>query len=158
MTLSGRGATALVVALCLSVFINLVAVGFVGVIAGGAFVSGALLRQASGPVPPELRQSFRSELRANRRPVVAALLTLRRDRDALHAALTAETFDRTAVEQANAAIRIDVDNFTALVQGILVEAVAKLSPEVRRQIPLVGLGDQLLRSMSEPEAGAPPAN
>lgn len=151
MTISGRGATALVVALVISVLVNLVAAGFAGVVLGGTLVGGAILRQATAPMPPELRQAIRSELFANRRPLRAALVGLRDDRDALHAALTAETLDQAAVDAANARIRADVDALLALAQGLLVEAVAGLPDDVRRNLPPLNFRNQFLQSLPEPD-------
>ena len=149
MTLSRRGATALFVALGISVFINLAAVGFAGVVLGGTFVGGFILQQRTGPIPVELRQAFRSELFAQRRPILTALATLRGDRDRLHDALTADTLDQPTIDAANVAIRQDAETLLTLGQDILVKAVAKLPPEVRRQIPRVNLGNQLLQSLSQ---------
>lgn len=155
MIISGRGATTLVVALCISVFLNLIAAGFIGAIGGGAIVAGIAMRQTAGPVPQPLRQAFREEMRANRRSLIAALGDLRRDRDRLHDALTAEPFNRAAVETVNAALRKDVDEIVTIGQGVLVDAVAKLPADVRKDIPRLTLGEQLLRSLNDPDRTEP---
>jgi hypothetical protein len=151
MTLSRRGATALFGALGISVFLNLVAAGFFGVVIGGTVVGDFFLRQRLGPIPVELRQSFRSELFAQRGQVRAALVQLRHDRDTLHDALTAETLDQPAIDAANATVRQDADALLTLGQDILVKAVAKLPPEVRKKIPQINLGNQLLQSLTAPD-------
>jgi uncharacterized membrane protein len=147
MTLSGRSAVILMIVLGLSVFLNLAAAGFIGVVVSSAG-AGILRGQQTGPLPPELRQVFRAELVANRRPVLAALGELRRDRDALHAALTAPTLDPAAVEALNVAIREDVETLLDLGQTILVSAISKLPDDIRQNIPPLNAGDQLLQNLS----------
>lgn len=154
MTLSRRGATALLVVLGVSVFLNLVAAGFFGAVFGGATVGGFLLRQRVGPVPVELRHAFRKELFAERRQILRALAQLRHDRSTLHDALTAATLDQPAIDSANAAVRQDVDKLLAIGQDILVKAVVTLPPHVRKQIPQITFGRQLLQSLSTPDAKA----
>jgi hypothetical protein len=148
MTLSRRSTTALIVALGISLMVNLIGIGFTATVLGDVIVGGLVLRQKIGPVPAELRRNFRAELFAQRRPVLSALVDLRRDRDRLHDLLTAESLDQQEISAANAEIRRDVEALLALGQDILGKAVANLPLEVRREIPRLNLGNQLLQSLT----------
>jgi len=153
MTISGRSTTIVVAALCVSVLINLVAAGFFGVLVSRTLVGDAILRQVtSGPLPKELRQNLRGEFLANRDELRSAINDLRRDRDALHDALTADTFDRAKIDQINTAVRRDVDHITHLAQDMMADAASKVPADVRREIPSLILGKQVLDAIAGDQA------
>lgn len=150
MTMSSRATTTLAVALCVSVFLNLAAAAYIAVgFAGG----GGFVRQQTAVLPPELRQEFRAELIANRGPLLAALADLRRDRDTLHGVITAPSLDPAAAGAANAAIRADVDRLLTVAQDALLAAAARLPDDVRRSIPQITAGDQIMEALAGREPG-----
>ena len=139
MTLSGRTATATIVALVLSICLN---VFVAGLIAGRATRGGAAaLRQPGGgierfiaTVPEEGRPIIRRALRDNRRglqDLVAAVGGARQDAAAV---VATEPFDRAAFEAALATVRDRSRALEAAVHGIIAEAIDRLPPGLRAEM------------------------
>jgi hypothetical protein len=153
MTLSGRSGTLLVVALVVSLAVNFLAIGFVGVVAGGTLVTRGLLRQATADYPAEFRTAFRREAIAERREIRTALAALREARAAQHRALTAVPYDRGAVDAAQRDVRARVGALTEVLQGVLRESVESLPEEVRRTLPDTSPGLGAIRALGQDETG-----
>lgn len=153
MTLSGRSGTLVVVALVVSLALNFLAIGFLGVVAGGALVTRGLLRQATADYPAEFRTAFRREAIADRREIRSALTALRDARAAQHRALTAVPYDRAAVDAAQREVRARVGALTEVLQGVLRASVESLPDEVRRTLPDTSPGLRAIRGFGEDETG-----
>jgi hypothetical protein len=155
VTITGRSAKLIVAALTVSVILNFVAIGFAGsVIGGGLFLRG-LVHEAASSYPRPLRLAFWRELRVHRSEVVASLRDFRQARAAQYQALTAEPFDRAAVEASQAKLRQSGLALATVLQSILTDSVASVPDDVRRAIPRAppfGLGSlpALDRDMDEP--------
>lgn len=139
MTLSGRTATALLVALVLSVCLNVFVAGLVvGRIssgnAGPTGEAGDGLQRFMATVPAEARPVIRRALRDNRRglqDMVAAVREARRDAAVVAAR---EPFDPDALKTALAAVRARSEQLQAAVHGLIAEALDELSPEQRAEM------------------------
>jgi hypothetical protein len=147
VTISGRAAKLLIGAFAVSLLLNFAAVGFFGVVAGGAMVGIGMLRQAAAPFPEPLRQAFRADLAAHRGELIAAFRDLRAAREHLHAVITAASLDQAAAAAAQAELRQRADAVIDLLQAAVLRSVATLPDEVRRSIPDVTPGGQLLRGL-----------
>ena len=153
MTLSGRSGTLVVVALVVSLAVNFLAIGFLGVVAGGALVTRGLLRQATADYPAEFRTAFRRAAIADRREIRSALMALRDARAAQHRALTAVPYDAAAVDAAQMNVRARVGALTEVLQGVLRESVESLPEDVRRTLPEIDSGLRAIRGLGEDETG-----
>ena len=153
MTLSGRSGTLVVVALVVSLAVNFLAIGFLGVVAGGALVTRGLWRQATAEYPAEFRAAFRREAIADRREIRSALTALRDARAAQHRALTAVPYDPAAVDAAQREVRVRVGALTEVLQGVLRESVESLPEDVRRTLPEIDPGLRAIRGFGEDETG-----
>lgn len=152
MTLSPRKQTALVVALLVSVLLNLVALGFFGAVGSLVLLRREIVREAVADYPPAVRRAFMMEVFENRRALREDFAALREARAALHAALTAETYDRAAVETAGAEVRRRADAVLALLGAMLADTAERVPDDVRRAIPPMGIGMQALRARDAAEA------
>ena len=139
MTLSGRAATATLVALVLSVCLNVFVAGLVaGRITGGGAATdqaaGAGLAQFMATVPAEARPAIRRALRDNRRGLQGLVAEVREARREAAAMVAREPFDPAAVEAALAAVRDRSQALQAALHGIIAEALEELPPEVRAEM------------------------
>lgn len=139
MTLSGRTATATIVALVLSVCLN---VFVAGLIAGRASRGdgpprrddGGGLQRFMATVPAEARPIIREALQENRSGLQDLVAGVRRARRNAASVVAAEPFDRAALEAALAAIRDRSRALEAAVHGIIAVAIDELSPELRGEM------------------------
>lgn len=153
MTISGRSAKALVIALTASVLLNFVAIGFAGSMLGGALVLRSLARQAEAPFPEALRAGFRGNVVAHRRELFLALRDFRDARERQQAAFTAPTFDRAAAEAAQADVRAAGERVVVILQSAMLDSVAGLPDSTRRTLPAIPFGLRPLRSVDTPDTG-----
>lgn len=139
MTLSGRTATATIVALVLSISLN---VFVAGLIAGRASrgdtppsrdPAGGLQRFMA-TVPAEARPVIRQALRENRSGLQDLVAGVRRARRDAASVVGAEPFDSAAFEAALGAVRDHSRALEAAVHGIIAEAIDELSPEMRAEM------------------------
>lgn len=135
MTISGRAAKLLVAVLMASLVLNFAAVGFGGAMLGGGLVLRGLMQEATSAYPEQLRVAFRESVREHRRDIFVSLRALRQARLAQHAAITAERFDRTEAEATAAHVRETGLALVTLLQTILLDSIATLPDDVRREIP-----------------------
>ncbi len=100
---------------------------------GGRMLSG-LLR----PFPEPLRDEIRARLEADRATPErkAVFAEIRAARQAFMAALKAPDFDRAAVDSAAARMDEAVSAVNRHFSAVVIDAIGKASPEVRRQIQL----------------------
>lgn len=147
MTIGGRAAKLLVLALTVSLALNFAAIGFGGAVIGGGMVLAGIVRDATSNYPPQLRDAFRAELRAHRGAVRDALKTLREAREAQQAVLIAPKLNRAAAEAAQARVREAGIALVSLLQSMLLDAVATLPDDVRREIPRAPIGIRALRGL-----------
>ncbi len=139
MTLSGRTGTAVLVALVVSVCLN---VFVAGLIAGRATgfgpapdrASGAGLERFMATVPAEARPVIRRALRENRRGLQGMVAEIRDARQDAAAVVAREPFDEAAFEAAMATVRDRSQALQEAVHAIIAEALADLPPEVRAEM------------------------
>lgn len=140
MTLSGRPATAILVALVLSVCLNVFVAGVVigRVSAGGrpplAQGGGGGFERFIATVPEEARPVVRQTLREHRPRIQERFLALRNARQDVAAIVGAEPFDRPAFEAAMATVRTRSKEMEAEMHGVIAEALAQLPAELRAQM------------------------
>lgn len=138
MTLSGRVAVSVLVALFLSICLNV----FVGGLIAGRMTSGdpAPLRRDSelqrfiATVPRDARPAMRQAFRANRselQDLNAEVQAARMDAAAL---VAAEPFDRAAFEAALAIDRERSLTLQAAVHAVIAEAIEQLPPGLRAEM------------------------
>ena len=117
----------------------------VGLLAGGRLAQGPVggFNPAAGPgfvphlvrsLPPAARELAEARF-VDRRPAIRGqVVELRRRHRAIYQALTAERFDRAALEQALAALRGEVGDLQASIHQALVDVADQLDAEQRRQM------------------------
>ncbi|MGO1119415.1 hypothetical protein ACTL6U_11945 [Rhodovibrionaceae bacterium A322] len=137
----------LVILLVLSILLNF---------AFGAFVLTQLLRAnvleelvitQKQAYPPQFEEAYRQALRDDWRSLWQDIQTLRQARQMQHEMLTAETFDRSAFEEAMTRLRTAQLTVISRLQAPLPDVVAELPDDIRRDLPLIRL-----RSFSQPDA------
>lgn len=123
---------ALVTALALSVVVNFFLGGFVfkQFRDGLGFRPHAAVEELVRPYPQEVRKEFRRLLRENRREAFGALRELRQARRALADAASATPYAQADVEQALARVRTATDTLQAMMQKLLLEALANTRTQV----------------------------
>lgn len=139
MTLSGRTATATLVALVLSVCLNVFIAGLIaGRVSRGDAVPpanvGGGLERFMATVPAEARPTIRQALRDNGsglRELVAGVRSARRDAAVI---VAAEPFDRAAFEAALSRVRDRSRALEAAVHGVISEAIEQLPAGVRAEM------------------------
>lgn len=141
MTLSGRTGTAVVVALVVSVCLNVFVAGLVvGRISGGGAAAPDRAADAGGlerfmaTVPAEARPVLRRALRENRRDLQGMVAAVREARQEAAAVVAREPFDPAAFQAAMAAVRDRSEALQAAVHVIIAEALDDLSPELRSEM------------------------
>ncbi len=139
MTLSGRTATALLVALVLSVCVNV----FVAGLAAGRITTGQATRNGEtggglqrflATVPAEVRPVFRQALSENRGSLRDMASEVREARQSAAEILAAEPFDQDAFEVALAEIRDRSEALQAMVHNTIAGTLDQVPPEVRAQM------------------------
>lgn len=139
MTLSGRTATSAIVALVLSVSLN---VFIAGLIAGRASRGDAPPRRNAGSglerfiatVPAEARPVIRRALRDNRSGLQELVADVRQARRDAASVVGSEPFDSAAFEASLASVRDRSRALEAAVHGIIAEAIDELTPEMRAEM------------------------
>jgi uncharacterized membrane protein len=132
MTLHGRGAYLVCVALAISLLANVFAASFIT----GQWFSATRLEPAilAPRYPQAIRTAAREALRQNRAEVFPALARLRRARLAMFDAARAAEFDPAALEAAMAEVRSATTAVQAIAQGALARAIRGASPQDRAAI------------------------
>jgi uncharacterized membrane protein len=97
-----------------------------------------LLRRMIAAVPAAERPEFEAALQAHRPALIAAGVALRAARRKVGDALTAEPFDRAALEAALAESRRGYADLYKITHLAVAAAAERLSPEGRRQLAEVG--------------------
>lgn len=139
MTLSGRSATITVVALVLSVCLNVFVAGLIaGRVTGvdrsaNSQPSGGLERFIA-TVPEDGRPVMRQAFRDNRRRLQELYLAVRDARDDAAAIVGAESFDHEAFEAAMAIVRTRTKALETEVHGVIGEALGRLPAELRAKM------------------------
>lgn len=139
MTLSGRTATTAIVALVLSICLN---VFIAGLIAGRATRddilpprnAGGGLERFMATMPAEARPVIRRALRDHRTGLQDLVVGVRRARRDAASVVGAEPFDGAAFEAALATVRDRSRALEAAVHGIIAEAIGELTPETRAEM------------------------
>lgn len=139
MTLSGRAATLTLIALVLSVCLN---VFVAGVVAGRVSSSGPQPDRADGgglerfmaTVPAEARPVIRRALRENRRDLQGLVAAVRDARQDAAEVVATEPFDQAGFEAAMAGVRDRSEALQAAVHAIIAEALDGLPPELRAEM------------------------
>ncbi len=141
MTLSGRTGTVVVVALVVSVCLNVFIAGLViGRVSGGRGAAPDQPTNAGGlerfmaTVPAEARPVIRRAMVENRRDLQGLVAAVREARRAAAAAVAREPFDPVAFQTAMATVRERSDALQAEVHAIIAEALDDLSPELRSEM------------------------
>lgn len=139
MTLSGRGATVTLVALVLSVCLNVFVAGLIiGRVSSGDRPAlprgGGGLERFIATMPEEARPVIRQALRDNRPQLQGPFLALRDARQDVAAVVAAEPFDREAFEAAMATVRTRSKALEAEVHGVIAEALEQLPTELRAKM------------------------
>ncbi len=140
MTLSGRTGTAVLVALVVSVCLNVFVAGLIAGRATGIrpgpdrAASGGGLERFMATVPAEARPVIRRALRENRGGLQGMVAEVRAARQDAAAIVAREPFDEAAFEAAMAAVRARSEALQATVHGVIAEALADLPPEVRGEM------------------------
>ena len=135
----GRTATATIVALVLSVCLNVFVAGLIAgrAIRGDAPPSqniGGGLERFMATVPAEARPVIRQALRDNRSGLQELVAGVRRARQDAASVVAIEPFDRAAFEAALATVRDGSRALEAAVHGIIAVAIDELSPELRAEM------------------------
>lgn len=139
MTLSGRTGTAVLVALVVSVCLNVFVAGLIagratGIRPGPERPSGGGLERFMATVPAEARPVIRRALRENRGGLQGMVAEVREARQDAAAIVAREPFDEAGFEAAMAAVRARSEALQATVHGVIAEALADLPPEVRGEM------------------------
>lgn len=128
MTFTGRRGTALLVALIVSVCVNLL---LAGVMAGGRWHMG-------GPwwrdVPDEARPIMKQAFEANKAEFDARRDAVQQARQKVADLLKADPIDQAALDQALADLSQKSEAIRALGNTMMVEVAKQLSPEIRAQM------------------------
>ena len=139
MTLSGRTGAAVLVALVVSVCLNVFVAGLIagratGFVPAPDRASGGGLERFMATVPTEARPVIRRALRENRRGLQGMVAEVREARQEAAAVVGREPFDDAAFDAAMDAVRERSQALQATVHGIIAEALADLPPEVRAEM------------------------
>lgn len=140
MTLSGRTGTLVVVALVLSVCLNVFVAGIVaGRVTSGAGTpvrpnAGGGLERFMATVPSEARPILRRAFGENRGGLQGMVAAVREARQEAAAVVAREPFDQAAFEAAMADVRDRSEDLQAAVHGIIGEALNDLSPDLRGEM------------------------
>lgn len=139
----------LLAALTVSLLLNFAAAGYVGVRLIRDHVYHSLIDDTAvgKSLPAELKQSFRDAVRSDRVGMLKALGALRSARDRQHQVLTAETLDTAALEEAQSEVRGATDRLIAHLHRALRTAASDLPDDVRRSIPKIRIGRDLLKDL-----------
>ncbi len=139
----------LLAALTVSLLLNFAAAGYVGVRLIRDHVYHSLVDNTAvvESLPAELKQTFREAIRSDRVGMLKALGALRSARDRQHEVLTAEKLDNTALEQAQSEVRGATDQLIVHLQRALRVAASDLPDDVRRSIPKIRIGRDLLKNL-----------
>jgi uncharacterized membrane protein len=128
MTFTGRKGTALLVALIVSVCVNLL---LAGVMVGGRWHGG-------GPwwmnVPEEARPIMKQAFEANKAEFDARRDAVRQARQKVADILKADPIDQAALDKALADLSQKSEAIRALGNTMMVEVAKQLSPEIRAQM------------------------
>ena len=144
MILSGRVSLILIVALVVSVCLNLFGAGLIAgdVVqrrgapdgrppAGVAPIAEGFVRAALD-VPPLVRPYVREHVERQAAPLMAELRNLHQARRGVARALSAEPFDRPAMEAAFAQVRTTTDRSQVLLHQALVAAIETMPADARQ--------------------------
>ncbi len=141
MTLSGRTGTTVLIALVLSVCLNVFVAGLVvGRATGGSGgaapgrASGGGLERFMATVPAEARPVIRRALRENRRGLQDMVAAVRDARQDAASVVAREPFDQAEFEAAMATVRDRSEALQAAVHAIIAEALSDLTPELRSEM------------------------
>lgn len=131
MTLDGRKAKLVLIALAVSLIANIFAVSF---FVGRMSVGGMRAGEARSGYPPAIRAEMRHELETRRGDMMAARRQLRDARAAMFEAARAPTFDEAALTAAMAEVRTATAALQKVTQDALVETLKKMPAEERAGI------------------------
>jgi hypothetical protein len=138
MTLSGRGAVAVVAALVLSLALNAAWMGYLGSTLfrdrGRGFPAERLVALGARSLPEPLRERIAAELEPHGAELRSAFRDVRDARRAVFEAMRAEPFDRAAVEAAFADLRAKLAAVAAIGQTAMLAALEEATPEMRADI------------------------
>ena len=139
MTLSGRTGTAVLVALVVSVCLNVFVAGLIvgratGFVPAPDRASGGGLERFMATVPAEARPVIRRALGENRRGLQGMVAEVREARQDAAAVVGREPFDEVAFNAAMDTVRARSFALQAAVHGIIAEALADLPPDVRAEM------------------------
>ena len=146
-----RSMKILAAALIASLMVNFATLGFIGVHAGRDYVYQSFIDEpdAGQDIPSEVKEAFKLAIRSDQGRLLESLRVLQAARDSQHSALTAETFDSAALEATQADVRAATGDLIVVLQRALRETATTLPDEVRRTIPKLGVGRQLLQKLQE---------
>jgi len=138
----------LTIGLVISLGLNLLIIGFIAARAtdhhwrpGPDFSVGTIAEQLS----PESRDALRESMRAHRDDIRAGFRGMRDARRQVRDLLTAEDFNRDAVDQAFADVRAQHDRIQIAMQQAFIDAASQMPREDREH--LARMGERMMRGM-----------
>ena len=139
MTIRGPFAVTLLVVLFVSLAANLMIAGFTvsrftGPPGPGGGEIDRIVALGIRAFPPEIQGDIRKQVRAHRGQFGADLEAARAARQRMFAAMRANPFNRTALDQAFADVRTATNDIQSVGQTIVADAIANAPPDVRARI------------------------
>ena len=137
MTLRGPLAITLLVALVLSVAVNLAIAGFIFARFNGPRPGNEVERIVAIGIrafPPEIQKAIEEGSRAKRDQLKAKLDLVQDARRKMFDAMRADPFDAAALDAAYADVRTKTTDLQTAGQSIVTDAIANAPPEVRARI------------------------
>ena len=137
MTVRGPLAVVLLVALVLSVAINLTIAGFVFSRVLGPRPGGEIERIVAIGIrafPPEIQQAIAERSKATREEMKARLDAVQNARRKMFDVMRADPFDPAALDAAYADVRAKTSDLQTAGQSIVTDAIAKAPADVRKRI------------------------
>lgn len=120
--------------LAVSILLNFAAAGFIFTQHIRGQVTHELAGRSGEGYPPEFARAYRGALRSDWRNLLSEVRALRQAREAQHALMIAETFDRAAFEEAQVELRTAQIAVMQTLQTALPTALEALSHDMRRAL------------------------
>jgi uncharacterized membrane protein len=137
MTIRGPFAVTLLVALFVSLAVNLMIAGFIVTRFGGPPGGGDIERIVALGIrafPPEIQGDIRVHVRSDRGMLHERIQAVQAARQQMFQAMRADPFDRAALDQDFANVREKTNDIQAIGQDIVASAIAQAPPDVRARI------------------------
>ena len=135
--------------LTVSLIVNFAMAGFITVRFVRDYAYHQVMKFTDAGPSETVREAFRQALLDDRRAFLRSLRDLRQARSHHHEILTAETFDPTTLEQAQADVRTAALSFIDVLQRALRSAASELPDAERQAIPKLSVG--ALSKITDPD-------